>query len=59
MAFNEQLNTKEDGLKEYMKIPFKKAAGKLYRYTQIYAVIRRCSEFIIEMEFKFIFVIFR
>ena len=23
MAFNEQLNTKEDGLKEYMKIPFK------------------------------------
>ena len=37
----------------------KMAAGKLYRYTQIYAVIRRCSEFIIEIEFKFIFVIFR
>ena len=28
------------------------AAGKLYRYTQIYAVIRRWSEFIIEMEFN-------
>ena len=41
MAFNEQLNTKEDGLKEYMKIPFKNESNcsiSIERFSPIFVM---------------------